>query len=237
MRRSRLLPKQPANKLNPSITIMKTTTDELNEARNYYRTERIPKDALAVMDAATEELAKSGVLDRALREGQEAPDFILPASDGKPVRLYDLLEKGRVVVVFYRGGWCPYCNIHLRGFQRILPELTKLGASLLAISPQLPDNSLSTKEKSELSFPVLSDVGLAAAHSFGVAFELPEALLEHYRHFDHALDVKNGPEGAKELPVPATFVIGRDRKILLAHVDADYTTRLDPIEALKVVAS
>jgi peroxiredoxin len=214
---------------------MKTTTDELHDARTYYRTEVIPPAALRVMDAATEALVQSGLLNQALGAGDAAPDFILPDTQGKPVRLYDLLEKGPAVVVFYRGGWCPYCNIHLRGFQRVLPQLAKMGAALIAISPQVPDRSLTTKEKDELMFPVLSDVGLHVARSFGVAFELPADLLARYEAFGHGLDVMNGPLGAKELPVPATFVVDREARILLAHVDADYTSRLDPVEAVRAL--
>src|SRR5580658_4227885 len=135
------------------------TTRELNAARAKYRGQLLPKSALAVMDAETSRLAASGLTAHALKVGDTVPDFILPNAQGEPVRLRGLLEKGPVVIVFYRGGWCPYCNLHLRGFQRRLPEFHELGAQVVAISPQLPDNSLSTQEKDEFTFPVLSDVG------------------------------------------------------------------------------
>jgi peroxiredoxin len=139
-----------------------------------------------------------------------------------------LLETGPVVVTFYRGGWCPYCNIELRGLQRALPEIKQLGASLIAISPQLPDNSLSTEEKNSLTFPVLSDIGNVIARRFGIAFRLPDELLKTYEDFNHGLEKKNGKEGALELPMPATFLLGKDGTALLAFVDEDYTKRLDP---------
>lgn len=218
------------------IMIGYQTTRELNAARAKYRGQIIPQPALAIMDAETSRLAASGLAARALTTGNAAPDFILPDAQGKPVRLRVLLDQGPVVVVFYRGGWCPYCNLHLRGFQRRLQEFRELGATVAAISPQLPDNSLSTKEKDELTFPVLSDVGNKVARQFGIVYELGDGLVELYRQFGHALEDFNGADGSRELPVPATFLLDGDGTIRLAHVDVDYTRRLDPddvIEALK----
>jgi len=147
------------------------TTRELDAARAKYRGEIIPKPALAIMDAETARLAGSNLAAGALKVGESGPDFILPDAHGEPVRLNSLLNDGPVVLIFYRGGWCPYCNLHLRGFQRRLPDIRLLGAQIVGISPQLPDNSLSTQEKNELSFPVLSDVGNKVARQFGIVFE------------------------------------------------------------------
>lgn len=212
------------------------TTREMSAAREKYRGQIIPRPALAVMDAETARLAASGLAAGALRVGDTAPDFILPDVQGEPVRLRALLDNGPVALVFYRGGWCPYCNLHLRGFQRRLPEFRELGATVAAISPQLPDNSLSTREKAELAFPVLSDVGNKVARQFGLVFELSADLVELYRQFGHALEDFNGAAGSKELPVPATFLLDDEGVIRLAHVDVDYTRRMDPddvLEALK----
>jgi peroxiredoxin len=212
------------------------TTREMKATREKYRGQIIPKPALAIMDAETSRLAASGLAARALKVGDTAPDFILPDAQGEPVRLRALLDQGPVVVVFYRGGWCPYCNLHLRGFQSRLPAFRELGTTVVAISPQLPDNSLSTREKDELAFPVLSDVGNKVARQFGIVFELSDRLVELYRQFGHALEDFNGADGSRELPVPATFLLDGKGAIRLAHVDVDYTRRLDPddvIEALK----
>jgi peroxiredoxin len=204
------------------------TTVELDQARDHYRSRVIPPEKLKIMDRATNELVRSGLRLAAVKEGDRVDDFILMDAHGRPVQLQQLLETGPVVVAFYRGGWCPYCNIALRGLQRALPEIKALGASLIAISPQLPDNSLSTEEKNSLTFPVLSDVGNVIARRFGIAFRLPDELLKTYEDFNHGLEKKNGKEGALELPMPATFVLDKDGATLLAFVEEDYTKRLDP---------
>src|SRR5271165_825240 len=136
-----------------------TTTQELDSARILYRDHKLPKAALKIMDAATAELENNAVASHALQLGDIAPDFILPDVDGRSVRLYTQLKQGPVVLVFYRGGWCPYCKIHLRGFQKSLADFKAAGAQVVVISPQLPDQSLITRENDKLAFPVLSDVG------------------------------------------------------------------------------
>lgn len=214
---------------------LRKTTRELDAARARYRGQITPKPALAVMDAETARLAASDLTAHALQAGDAAPDFILPDAHGEPVRLRALLDEGPVVVVFYRGGWCPYCNLHLRGFQRRLAEIRELGAQVVAISPQLPDNSLSTQEKNELAFPVLSDVGNKVARQFGIVFELSDELVKLYRRFGHPLEEANGESGRKELPVPGTFLIDRKGIIRLAHVNVDYTRRLDPDDVIKAL--
>jgi len=208
------------------------TTRELDDARARYRDEIIPKPAIRIMDGETARLAASNLASRALKVGDSAPDFKLPDVHGELVQLHSLLRGGPVVVVFYRGGWCPYCNLHLRGFQRRLTEIRELGAQVVAISPQLPDNSLSTQEKNQLAFAVLSDVGNNVAREFGIVFELSNDLLALYREFGHALEEANGESGNKELPLPATFLIDRNGIVRLAHVDVDYTRRLDPDDVI-----
>jgi peroxiredoxin len=212
-----------------------STTQEMDLARELYRGKLIPKTSLRIMDAATAELVNNSVASHALHPGDLAPDFILPDADGRTVRLYTELKRGPVVLVFYRGGWCVYCQIHLRGFEKALPEFKAAGARVLAISPQVPDQSLTTREKEKLSFPILSDVGLHATHAFGVAFQLPKKLLDLYADFGHPLETFNGVQGIKELPMPATFLIRADRTIAYTHVEADYTRRSEPLKLLKLV--
>ena len=170
------------------------------------------REAMACADA---ELAASGIAQRALKAGDRVPDFRLPDVRGDYVRLSELLAKGPVVVSFYRGGWCPYCNLELRALQKALPEITRLGAQLVAVSPQTPDESLSTAEKNQLTFAVLSDVGSVTAKAFGIAFDIAEELRPLYPRFGHALPDKNGDE-SWVLPIPATYVIDRNRTVALA---------------------
>ena len=186
-----------------------------------------PAGRAVLYSAKVEELRASFPLDDALAAGQEAPDFALPNVHGRQVSLSEALRTGPAIVTFYRGGWCPYCNIQLKAYQRALPAITDLGGQLIAISPQLPDASLSTAEKNGLEFEVLSDVGNLVARSFGLVYALPEELRAALRSNNKALPAINGDD-SWELPLPATFVIAPDRRIALAYVDVDYRHRLAP---------
>lgn len=195
---------------------------------------RVPAPRVAMMEAATAHLKNTGIESTALKVGDRAPSLSLLDAKGQQVRLNQLLEQGPVVAIFYRGGWCPYCNLELRAWQAHLAELKSLGATLVAISPQTPDNSLSTAEKNELAFPVLSDSDLAAAHGFGIAFTLPPELVDLYSSVGNNLPELNG-NGQWVLPVPATFVIDRSGVIQFAHVEADYRERAEPDDVLAVI--
>jgi peroxiredoxin len=180
-----------------------------------------------------EELRAAGLERDALKPGDSAPDFTLPDATGRPVSLAARLREGPVVLKFYRGGWCPYCNLELRAWQRALPQLQALGAQLIAVSPETPDNSLSTQEKNALSFTVLTDAGNEVAGAYRLAFRLSPELQALYKSRGRDLAEWNG--GDWTLPVPGTFVIGQDRRLALVHVDADYRTRLEPSTALEAV--
>jgi peroxiredoxin len=195
---------------------------------------KIPADVRRVMKAKTEELARSGLVEKSLKVGDKAPDFDLLNVTGKAVRLSELLQHGPVVVAFYRGGWCPYCNLELRALQKVMPEIEKHGAQLVAISPQTPDSSLSTKQKDQLQFQVLSDKHNAVARQFGLVFTLPEEIRSIYKGFGHDLAARNGDDSF-ELPFPATYVIGQDRIIRFAFANADYTKRAEPSDILAVL--
>ncbi len=198
--------------------------------------QQIPEETLAVMARATEELAGSGVLDHSLKAGEAAPDFTLPDAQGSHTHLADVLAQGPVVLSFYRGGWCPYCNLELHALQQALPEIQQLGAQLIAVSPELPDRSLSTSEKQALAFPVLSDHGNRVAAAYGLVFTLPEALRPIYAQFGIDLPAWNGDNSFK-LPIPATFVIGGDGLIMDAFADTDYTKRMEPARILDVLGT
>ena len=153
---------------------------------------------------------------------------------GNTVGLKDLHGGKPTVIIFYRGGWCPYCNLELREWQRLLPELQSAGAQLIAISPQLPDNSLNTSQKNELAYPVLSDSLLAAANAFGIAFELPPELIELYSKVGNDLPTLNG-NGQWVLPIPATFVFDAAGNLIFRHVESDYRQRGEPAQVIELL--
>ena len=197
---------------------------------------KIPRDAVAVMMKATEELGASGITELAPKQGQKLPDFSLPNQTGQQLNLATLREQGPVVVTFYRGGWCPYCNLQLRAYQQMLPELKAAGATLVAITPELPDASLSTAEKNELEFDVLTDLNAEYARDLGLVFTLPESLRPIYEKFGIDVQAHNG-DGQFDLPLAATFVVDVDGTIIFAKVDTDYTLRAEPSEIVAAVQS
>ena len=189
--------------------------------------DQIPAEIGARIDAAIAEVAASG-LAPGLAVDDRAPGFTLPDATGRDVSLADRLEAGPVVLQFYRGDWCPYCNLHLRALQAALPDIRKRSASLIAISPQSPDHSLSLTEQAELEFDVLSDVDQHVIRDYRVQFTLPADLQSvHLDAFNLDLRAQNA-DGSWNLPVPATFVISADGKIVTAGVEVDYRTRLEP---------
>ncbi|MBQ0788507.1 MAG: AhpC/TSA family protein [Oceanihabitans sp.] len=174
--------------------------------------------------------------DNAIKVEEKAPNFELPDPEGNLIALNSLLDKGPVVVTFYRGDWCPYCNLQLRALQARLDDIHALGATLVAISPQVPDGSLTKNEITEMEFIVLSDQDAKVAEQFGVAWEVPEFLMEHMR-VDRNLDLETINNGNRNiLPIPATFILDTNGVVKWSYVNVDYRTRSEPneiIDALK----
>jgi peroxiredoxin len=207
--------------------------DQLASFKSAFK-QRATPERVALMESATATLRASGIEKSALKVGDRAPAIALTDALGRPFDLADAWPRGPLVVVFYRGGWCPYCNLELRAWQERLPQLQTRGATLVAISPQTPDNSLSTAQKNALAFPVLSDSTLQAAQAFGVCFTLPQELADLYASVGNDLPVLNG-NGQWALPIPATYVVRRDGSIAFAHVEADYRERAEPDDVLAIV--
>ena len=209
----------------------------LNEQISEYKkgfTAKVPQDVQALMKQATETLSISGIASQAPKVNELLPGFILPNHQGIDTSLSTLLEAGPLVITFYRGGWCPYCNLELREYQKSLTEIKALGATLVAITPELPDSSLSTHEKNELEFEVLSDKNAEYAKSLGLVFSLPEELRPIYLSFGINVEAHNG-EDQFDLPLAATFVVKQDSTIASAFVEADYTLRQEPSEVIEVL--
>ncbi len=205
-------------------------TQELVNLGNQIKA-KLPEEVQAAMAKATQDLMNTKIAENILSVGDKIPSFTLPNARGESIEVAKLLENGPLVIAFYRGGWCPYCNLELRGLQHYLPQIQELGASLIAISPETPDNSLSTKEKNELSFEVLSDVENKVAKQFNLVFTLPEELRPIYNSLGIDIPAFNGDESF-ELPLAATYVVDSNGKIIYAFADADYTKRLDPEKIL-----
>lgn len=206
---------------------------ELDARRNAFNA-RAPEDVKKIYEDGVSAVADSGILDSAKQVGDEAPNFALGNATGTVVKLSDYLEKGSVILTWYRGGWCPYCNLTMHSMQQHLPEFRVLGANLLALTPELPDRSLSTAEKNELEFEVLSDIDSKVAHEYGLVFKLTDDVAAIYEE-KFGLSEYNGND-SNELPLAATYVINPEGKIIYAFVDADYRNRAEPsdiIAALK----
>lgn len=209
----------------------------IDEIKNYQEIfkEKVPQEFQETMLAATEKLKDAKISQNAKKEGDKALDFTLKNAVNKDISLDDLLlENDFVVVNFYRGQWCPYCNLELQAFQSINKELQDLNAKLVAISPQTPDASLSTKEKNELEFEVLSDTNNALAQNYGLVFNLAEELRPIYSGF--GIDIVGlNEEDSFDLPMPATYVINKNKEIIFSFIDEDYTKRSEPQTILDII--
>jgi len=196
----------------------------------------IPVDSLAVIMQKTEQLVASRISDLSLKAGDLAPPFSLENEKGGVQKSETLLSEGPLVISFYRGGWCPYCDLELRALQRVLPEIRSRGASLVAIAPELPEKVQESVESKVLEFTVLSDRGNQVAKEFGLVFSLDEALRPVYAAFGFDIPDYNGDQ-SYELPIPATYIVGIDGRIIWSFVDEDYTKRAEPEEILNVLKS
>jgi peroxiredoxin len=194
----------------------------------------VSRSVIETMRRATAELIASGVAKRAKKAGDVAPSFSLKDAEGNVVRSDALLRKGPLVVSFYRGAWCPYCNMELQALEAAKPAFDRHRASLLAISPQTAANSRKSMRQNKLTFPILSDVKGKLGAAFGLRFELPDYLIELYKRLKNDLPTFND-DPSWTLPMPARYVIGQDGTILYSEVNPDYTHRPEPEDMISVL--
>jgi peroxiredoxin len=208
---------------------MKTKEDtlqsQLDSKRNAFSS-TAPDTVKTIYADGLQAVEESGVVAGAKQLGDKAPDFALTNAKGETVRLSDVLKNGPVVLTWYRGGWCPYCNLTLRALQAELPNFKAAGANLLALTPELPDQSMSTAEKHELEFEVLSDIGSNVAREYGIVYKLTDDVAKIYEE-KFGLSEYNGND-SNELPLAATYIIARDGTITYAFLDVDYRNRAEP---------
>ncbi len=198
--------------------------------------QKAPEDVQAVMANATEALADTGIVEKAPKKGDKLMGFSLPNHNGETQTLESLLAKGPAVITFYRGGWCPYCNLELQAYQSVLSDISAAGATLIAITPELPDSSLSTIEKNDLKFEVLTDENSDYARNIGLVHSLAEELRPIYTSFGIHVEAHNGT-GQFDLPLAATYVVAQDGTIISSFVDADYTKRQEPSAVVDALQS
>jgi peroxiredoxin len=191
----------------------------------------VPAERLATIDRAAEELKASALAEGALKVGDIAPLFELPDGDGMMWRSADMLRTGPLVVTFYRGRWCAYCNAQLTVLQQVHSQIAAGGASLVAISPQTQKHSYMTRDMHHLRIPVLSDSGNQVGWKFGLVYRVSPEMQHLYEGIMTKLPGYNG-DTSWELPMPATYVIRPDGKISFARIDADWRKRPEPEEIL-----
>ena len=205
--------------------------DKLDALREELESRKLTSEAVGLLRKSRDELIAAKLADRAVGVGDTAPAFSLPDADGKEFSLDALLKGGPVVLSFYRGAWCPFCNTELQGLEAALPEIRSYGASLLAISPQTPSNSRKSQRDNELTFPVLADQGRKVASAYGLCWAVQDDLRKLYHEQGVDLEVLNGNKDWT-LPMPARYVVASDGTVVYAEVSPDYTVRPDPSELI-----
>ena len=207
--------------------------NELRELSRLTRDETSPR-LIEVLDRFTEALREQNVRNRSPKVGDRVENVTLNMPRRGRIDLYTLINEGPVVLNFYRGGWCPYCNLALKALHHARPEMERQGAQLIAITPERPESIIQTIRKNGIDYPVVHDVNHEVASRFGITVSLSEPLRSLYRSLGLNLSVRNADVLAR-LPLPATFVIDTDHAVQYAFVEEDYTQRAEPAEVLRAV--
>jgi peroxiredoxin len=196
--------------------------------------------AIAAWNAAYEEtiaeLNRTGFLQHALAEGEQFPDFVLPSAEGRLVSLANLLERGPIIISFFRGEWCPFCQVMLTALTEALPEIEAAGASLAALTPETGGLPLTMKQRHNARFEVLSDIDCGVGLAAGIIFRMPKLYRVRLEAFGISLPERNG-NASWFLPVPATFIVTQDGLIAWRFVDVDFTHRAEPADIIRAVRS
>ena len=213
---------------------MQNLEEKIQEYKAGFR-QKVPKDTQEKMAKATTKLKELNLSKKALKSGDKIKEFSLPNALGKQISIKEILSNNSYAILnFYRGGWCPYCSLELNEFKRYINDFNNLNTKIVAISPQTPDATLSTQEKLELSFEVLSDVDNIVSKEFGLVFKLDDEVVDIYKSFNIDLASSNNSNN-NEIPIPATYLIDKNMQIIYHFVDEDYTNRLDPAILIKEI--
>jgi peroxiredoxin len=207
--------------------------DRLN-ANTVARRKVLAPEDWQTIDGSIQALKATGIQSRVLSVGDRAPDFVLPDVSGNPISSANLRAKGPLVVKFYRGAWCSYCNVEVQALMEVLGEIRALGGDMVAISPEQPDGAVAMTEKHKLDFPVLSDAGNAVARQYGLVWQLPDRVRDFYGRIGLDLQRANG-DSSWELPIPGNFVIGADGVLVDVFADPDYRIRQEPADVVAAI--
>lgn len=210
--------------------ISKSLKEILKEADEKSKSKKPPEIA-AAMAKATADLKAFNFKEKTLKIGEAFPEATLLNYKGEAVSLKEALDGKPAIISFYRGSWCPYCNLELAYYTRLLGEKENEGVRMFAISPEKPDVAMENTDPQSLNFVICSDVDNKLAKELNLVFGLPEKIQEIYKKFGIDLDASQG-NNAKELPIPATFVLDKDGKVAYVNLDEDYTTRPDAKEVV-----
>ena len=223
--------------LAESLPSIKLRVEQFNQEQSKNtQGPKLTEQDMALMNKASADMA-AGLPDPGLKIGSKAPDFTLGNANGKKVNLYDQLKQGPVILIFYRGAWCPYCNIQLHAMQESLPAFNKYHAQVIAVTPQTPDKSLQQVDKDKFPFEILSDLNDEVSKTYRLYFDVPVELHEFYKSkFKLDIEEYNG-KGRLGLPVPGSFVIDRKGRIVAAFADHDYKQRMEPVAIVDALKS
>ncbi|EKT4520656.1 AhpC/TSA family protein [Flavobacterium psychrophilum] len=195
---------------------------------------QVPQEVLEAFGKSIEDLKTKNIEEKSIKIGETMPNFSLKNVKNEVVNSSDILKNGKMIIAFYRGSWCPYCNLELKALQEKTAEFKKKNATLIAISPQSPDNSLTVIEKHHLTFEVLTDKGNIFAKQLGITFELQDFVLPYYHALGIDLSSFNKTDD-NSLPIPAVFVVDESSKIIYKFADVNYMNRIDIDELLKTL--
>lgn len=191
----------------------------------------VPKEKLEIFFKYIESMKNDHLAKDAIKVGEKLPEQLLISATNEKENLSDIIDSP-TIITFYRGTWCPYCNLVLKAYQDILPQIKNKGGNLIVISPELPDSSLSFKEKMQLEFGVYSDINNDFARKLGLVFKVEEHIHTLQKELGMDIEKFNG-SSSLELPFPATIVVDKNAVVSYVFVDENYTNRAEPIEVLK----
>lgn len=204
------------------------------EQLNHELSSQLSQDILNAFGSSVEDLKTKNIEDNSIQVGQKMPEFLLPNAYGEKIHSTQILKKGKMILAFYRGSWCPYCNLELKFLQDNLSRIKEKNAVLVAISPQNPDHSLTMVEKNNLEFEVLTDHNNDFAKKLGIVFQLQDFVLPYYQNLGIDLSLFNNNK-ENTLPVPAVFVVDENSKIIYKFLDVNYMNRIDIEELIQVL--